>query len=333
MPGFVFVSYVENPDAVRSLGGDAEKRRLHRDNVRLFAEFLLGNGIDVVYDQNVQGTSQEPENWVRWTAEKVQASQFVLMVCTSNYVKYLNSEHPDEVNSYGCFRPLFEEGKIVSNLMMQNLRKFIPVFLHCKRRTEFVPIALQGSSFYEIQSPFELNMERHGPLEMLYARLSGQNPYKPPPPGDVKKLKMPSIGAVRSFGGGRLFGGSGGVAAPPFRGALSSSPAGQKPQPPANHWEKRGEDQVEEDLIASIGDHIGQWVDLARKLGFSEGMISNVKYDFRHDGQKEQGIQMLVQWSKNEREKPTVKKLVVALQKANRMDVIDKIEDYFVRIH
>ena len=191
--GPVFISYTENPDvdAEENEPTRREKRAEQRRLIREFAEFLVDKGIEVEYDQMLEGTGQDPENWILWTSEMIKRARFVLMICTSNYIKYLTSSQPDEINSYGTYRPLYEEGKIVFSMMMQKLKKFVPIFLNRPRRLEHVPIALQGSSVYEIRLPAQLDLHRHGPLEVLYARLSAQNPYKAPPTGNIVRLQAP----------------------------------------------------------------------------------------------------------------------------------------------
>lgn len=186
----VFISYTQDPIHPPPPEPEyaAEERLSQRRSVRELADFLTRLGVKCTYDQLFE--AEPPDDWPLWVEQQVKQSDFVLMVCSSSYCYYLTNRDPERVAGYSD-RPLSEEGRVTYSLMMKNLRKFIPVFVNQRRCPDFVPVALQGSSIYELCEPFSLDLSRHGPMEMLYARLTSQNPYKPPAMGQVQKLKAP----------------------------------------------------------------------------------------------------------------------------------------------
>ena len=186
----VFISYTQDPiyPPPPEPENAAKEREIHRHAIRRLAEYLTHLGVKCTYDQLFE--ADPPDYWPLWVEQQVKESNYVLMVCSSSYCYYLTNRNPERVLGYSD-RPLSEEGRVTYSLMMKNLRKFIPVFVNQPRCRDFVPIALQGSSIYELCEPFCLNDDKHGPMEMLYARLTSQNPYKPPAVGRVQKLTAP----------------------------------------------------------------------------------------------------------------------------------------------
>ena len=109
----------------------------------------------------------------------------------------------------------------------------------------------------------------------------------------------------------------------------ATSAASSVVSPATNPWNKYADRKVNENMITNgIGEHIGVWMSIARKLGFSNGQIDNLKHDHQLEGQAEQGMQMLLKWLKDKGKDATVKALIEGLEKANRMDVVERLEEY-----
>lgn len=189
-PISVFISYTHDPiyPPPPEPAKAADERENHCRAVRELADFFTQLGINCVYDQLYE--ANPPDDWPLWVEQQVKDSDFVLMVCCSSYCHYLTNRNPEKVVGYSE-RPLSEEGRVTYSLMMKNIRRFIPVFVNQPKCSAFVPVVLQGSSIYELHEPFQLSRTKHGSLEMLYARLTSQNPYKPPAIGRVQKLSAP----------------------------------------------------------------------------------------------------------------------------------------------
>jgi hypothetical protein len=351
----VFISYTQDPTyPPPSEPKDAAKERdNHRNAVRQLAESLTHLGVKCKYDQLKE--ANPPDHWPLWVEKQVNNSDFVLMVCSSSYCFHLTNRDPKKVVEYSD-RPLSEEGQVTYNLMLKNLRKFIPVFVNQPRCRKYVPVALQGSSIYELSEPFCVSVDKHGPMEMLYARLTSQNPYRPPTLGKVQKLTTPRLGGMIRLNKARSAPTTGQVAQPleqPSRGSTSqpamSQPTVSQPvviqpaviqpavihpvvslpamsQPAFQGNDKLCDALVDDDLLTFLGPHIGYWKMLARNLDFSEGEIDNLEYDFKQ--QEEQGIQMLQKWKKDKGIDAKISILCDAAMKAERRHIVAKIDEY-----
>lgn len=55
----------------------------HRDGVLALSERLRQDGIETILDRYVNGTP--PEGWPRWTLNRLDASDRVLLICTPTY--------------------------------------------------------------------------------------------------------------------------------------------------------------------------------------------------------------------------------------------------------
>ena len=97
-------------------------------------------------------------------------------------------------------------------------------------------------------------------------------------------------------------------------------------QPECQANAKQYDVEVDDDLLTFLSPHIGYWKMLARNLGFSEGGIDNLEYDFKR--QEEQGIQMLHIWKKDNGDDAKISVLVNAALKADRRHIITLIDEY-----
>ena len=72
MPARVFVSYSHDSDE-------------HKARVRAFVARLRGDGIDVVYDEDVASIGGPDEGWPRWCERQIVELDYVLACCTAMF--------------------------------------------------------------------------------------------------------------------------------------------------------------------------------------------------------------------------------------------------------
>ncbi len=68
----IFISYSHDSDE-------------HRDFVRAISDRMRGEGLDCQIDQYINGFP--PEGWQHWMEKQIELADFVLLVCTPNYLK------------------------------------------------------------------------------------------------------------------------------------------------------------------------------------------------------------------------------------------------------
>jgi hypothetical protein len=151
-----------NPKVFISYSHD---NKSHQDRVLEFSNKLRSEGIDCILDQYEDSPS---EGWPRWMERNIQASDFVLLVCTEKFNNHILGKS-DESGGKG----ISWESNIIYQIIYNdrtNNKKFIPVlFKDC--RTEFIPIPIQGSTYYNIEDSAE--------YDKLYWRLRGVKVEKP----------------------------------------------------------------------------------------------------------------------------------------------------------
>ena len=154
----VFISYSHDSDA-------------HRDFVRGIADRLRSEGVDCLIDQYINGFP--PEGWQRWMESQIEAADFVLMVCTPNYLKRYRGEEADGGKGVSF------EGVIISQYLYDNYyqsSKFIPLIPE-QGSWEHVPTGLRRFSTFTIPEDYET----------LYRVLTQQAKYEVPEMGKVVK--------------------------------------------------------------------------------------------------------------------------------------------------
>lgn len=137
----------------------------HIERVFQLSNKLRSEGIDCILDQY---ETAPPEGWPRWMTNNIKASEYVLMICTSNYYSRVMGLE-DKGKGHG----LAWEGNLIYNEIYHGgsiNNKFIPVLLE-DGTIENVPDPLKGFTYYNIDSPDE--------YEKLYWRLRGIKKEKP----------------------------------------------------------------------------------------------------------------------------------------------------------
>lgn len=121
----------------------------HNARVAGLAASLLRDGVTVFFDQN-RSVDDEKIAWPRWMEDKLEAADYVLLVCTELYLKKVRQEVPNDVGHGVCW-----EANLIFNalyLSKLNTSKFIPVALTDAER-RFIPPPLKGIHNFVLDSP------------------------------------------------------------------------------------------------------------------------------------------------------------------------------------
>lgn len=161
------------PRVFISYSHDSEE---HRAVVLSLCERLRKDGISADLDQYVKGTPSV--GWPRWMRDRLQNSDFVILVCTENYYQRFWGEAAEG-------RGVSFEGAIVTQDLYgrhgENT-KFIPVTL-AKDASKFVPEQLRATTSYELTSEVA--------YQALYDYLLGQSGIEPASVGEPRRRARP----------------------------------------------------------------------------------------------------------------------------------------------
>lgn len=148
----VFISYSHDPNDPG-----------HGDKVAGFAASLLASGLKVYFDQN-RDDDEEGVPWPIWMESKIDAADFVLLVCTKLYLDKVQ-QRVDANEGLGVF---WEANLIYNYLYVAKLNttKFLPVLLTAEHR-KFIPRPLVGANSFVVDS--------NSAFTRLYAFLTGQH--------------------------------------------------------------------------------------------------------------------------------------------------------------
>jgi hypothetical protein len=139
----------------------------HADRVLALAHRLRAEGIDCHLDQY---ETSPPEGWPRWMLNQVEASDFVLVVCTETY----NLRFRGKAGEVGKGLGVKWEGAIVTQELYDaeaNNTRFVPVVFSAPDKVH-IPIPLRSATHYDLG-------EEAG-YESFYRHLTNQ-PLTPPP--------------------------------------------------------------------------------------------------------------------------------------------------------
>jgi tetratricopeptide (TPR) repeat protein len=146
----------------------------HDQQVLDLADRLRNKGIDCMIDQ------YEPvpaSGWPRWMERQIREAEFVLMVCTETYHRrVIDEEKPDK-----GFGVCWEANIIYNYLYNQKLdnKKIVPI-LFSETDQNYIPIVLQGYSYYQVSSP--------DGYDELYRWLTNQLKATKPELGELESL-------------------------------------------------------------------------------------------------------------------------------------------------
>lgn len=155
----VFISYSHDSEA-------------HRIFVRQVSDRLRNEGLECQIDQYINGFP--PEGWQRWMEKQIEAADFVLLVCTANYLKRYRGE---ETNGG---RGVNFEGVVISQTLYDHYYlniKFIPVIPE-SGSLDHVPLPLKAYNTYTLDRDYTA----------LYRYLTAQPEVVAPPIGGIQTL-------------------------------------------------------------------------------------------------------------------------------------------------
>jgi tetratricopeptide (TPR) repeat protein len=160
-PNRVFISYTHDSPA-------------HQREILDLADRLRGDGVDCTIDQYEDSPA---EGWPLWMARQIEASDFVLAVCTKSYYRRVMGEEQP-----GVGRGARWEGKLILEHMYEDglNRKFIPV-LTAAGDVADIPLPLRDATYYRLR--------QGGDYENLLRRLTGQPAISKPALGTVPSLR------------------------------------------------------------------------------------------------------------------------------------------------
>lgn len=157
----VFISYSHDSDD-------------HSKMVLELADRLVSHGIDCILDQYEQSP---PDGWVKWMARNIDASNYILVVCTEPYAQRANGESPAGCGKGVKFESLLTYQELYDNDSIGN--KFIPVLLR-NEDAAHIPKPLRPFQRYLVADDYG--------YEDLYRRITSQPRIVKPSPGKRQSL-------------------------------------------------------------------------------------------------------------------------------------------------
>ncbi|HLK55598.1 MAG TPA: toll/interleukin-1 receptor domain-containing protein [Chthonomonadaceae bacterium] len=152
----------------------------HAANVLALADSLRANGIDVILDQYVNPAPDE--GWTHWMERNLDRADFVVMICTSTYLRRVKGEE-----SPGIGHGVRWEGNLIYNRIYGDAPKasrYIPVLLPGSTSAD-IPLSVQHHRFYVI-AKFDFTDPGY---EALYRHLTGQ--HATPAPDIGQQVVLP----------------------------------------------------------------------------------------------------------------------------------------------
>jgi hypothetical protein len=147
--------------------------RSHNDRVLALANRLCKEGIDVSLDQYEQSP---PQGWPQWMYQQIEKSNYVLIICSMNYLQKINGQTNKKSEGFGIkWESLLTLQDIYDNGSL-NLR-YIPVYFGDSSRDQ-IPKIFKGATSYQIETEYD----------KLYRHLTNQPAIIKPPIGKIKAL-------------------------------------------------------------------------------------------------------------------------------------------------
>lgn len=143
----------------------------HKALVLRLADRLRLDGVECELDQYINGSP--PEGWIRWMEDRIEWADFVLLVCTPNYLRRYRGQE------LAAGRGVAFEGVVISQTLYDDFgrnTKFIAV-LPESGSVEDIPRALRAFTAYRMTE-----------YEALYRVLTGQPATPPPDVGSQREL-------------------------------------------------------------------------------------------------------------------------------------------------
>ena len=161
----------------------------HRDFVLGISDRMRAkDGLDCQIDQYVNGSP--PEGWLRWMETQIEQADFVLLVCTPNYLKRYRGEEREGG------RGVTFEGVVISQVLYDHYyhsTKFIPVIPE-NGNPDHVPIPLKAYSCYSLPVDYD----------KLCRVLTGQPEHVAPPLGSIRSMPATNTETLKCIYSDRL---------------------------------------------------------------------------------------------------------------------------------
>jgi len=165
----IFVSYSWDSDT-------------HKDRILALADQLRKDGLDCHLDQYEVAP---PQGWARWMRERIEQSDYVLVVCTETYQRRATGQEEAGKGLGVTWEGALTENEVYNQGAVNP--KFIPVVFRLEDKS-YIPTFLGTVSFYVLDS--------QAGYEKLYRRLTDQPEVIKEDVGTVMKMpprKKPSL--------------------------------------------------------------------------------------------------------------------------------------------
>jgi len=206
----VFISYSHDSDE-------------HEERVLNLADRLANDGVDVDLDQFV---SPPPASWPIWMERAMEAANFILVVCSKNYLAKVKGKVKRGTGKGVKWESLLSYQEIYDN--DSDSSKYIPVLLE-GGKYEHIPDPMRGGNHYK--------PEEDGEYEKLLRHITNQPATPKPIPGEVKELPPKPRGRAKNSG---------------TTGKQPSSPSGPWNVPHPRNEAFTGREQILSDLRADL---------------------------------------------------------------------------------
>src|SRR5665647_3472244 len=148
----------------------------HKKNVLQLSKRLCTEGIDCNIDQYERSPA---EGWPRWMNKQIDLANYVLVVCTENYVKrFKGRDEPGKGHGVKW------EGAIITQELYEaeaKNKRFVPV-VFSSEDVDHIPIVLKGATYYKLDTD-------QG-YDDLYAHLTDQRLILKPKIGKTRRLPL-----------------------------------------------------------------------------------------------------------------------------------------------
>ena len=162
-PVKVFISYSH----------DSEE---HKEDVRWLAQELRKNGLEVIFDQQINGSPSQ--GWQLWMTQSLKQADFVLVVCTQDYYQRAMGEVPEGMGQGVKWESLLFNSHIYGNDSRND--KYVPVFIG-DGNIDVIPDGLRSFSYY--------NVLDDGQYLKLYRYITNQPEFVEPERGEMLNLE------------------------------------------------------------------------------------------------------------------------------------------------
>ena len=146
----------------------------HEERVLKLAYRLNDDGVSVSLDRFV---NPPPANWPSWMEEQIDATDYIVVVCSENYLAKTRNKVKKGTGKGVKWESLLSYQQIYDN--DSDSSKFIPVLLE-GGEYEHIPKPMRGGSYYPLVADAE--------YENLLRHITSQPATPQPTPGPVKKL-------------------------------------------------------------------------------------------------------------------------------------------------